>query len=391
VSMNPQPDALDLVKLDQGTADKIDSMVSRYVDSLIALDPHSQEFAEKLSALQGMGNQEMRDSASVSNRLLDKPVRTMESGSLSQSASVSRSLVDLRRTVEDLDPSRQNLLRPRRLFGVIPFGNRIRDYFARYRSAQGHLNAIIHALYRGQDELRKDNAAIQQEEVNVWDLKGKLEQYVYMANQLDAALSAQLDRLAQTDPERARQLREDVLFYVRQKRQDLVTQLAVNAQGYLALELVRKSNLELIKGVDRATTTTLSALRTAVIVAQALTNQKLVLDQISALNSTTGNLIESTSELLRDQTSQVHEQAAGAAISVERLQAAFANVYAAIDGIDASKLQALDSMRKTIDVLSGEVAKAQAYLERAPNARSADRIAAGGRGGDLQLGSPPPG
>jgi uncharacterized protein YaaN involved in tellurite resistance len=391
VSMNPQPEALDLVKLDQGTADKIDSMVSRYVDSLIALDPHSQEFAEKLNSVQGMGDQEMRDSASVSNRLLDKPVRTMESGSLSQSASVSRSLVDLRRTVEDLDPSRQNLLSPRRLFGVIPFGNRIRDYFARYRSAQGHLNAIIHALYRGQDELRKDNAAIQQEEVNVWDLKGKLEQYVYMAAQLDAALSAHHDRLAQTDPERARQLREDILFYVRQKRQDLVTQLAVNAQGYLALELVRKSNLELIKGVDRATTTTLSALRTAVIVAQALTNQKLVLDQISALNSTTGNLIESTSELLRDQTSQVHEQATGAAISVERLQAAFANVYAAIDGIDAYKLQALDSMQKTIDVLSGEVAKAQAYLERAPNARTADRIAAGGRGGDLQLGPPPPG
>src|SRR2546428_13963908 len=65
------------------------------------------------------------------------------------------------------------------------------------------------------------------------------------------------------------------------------TQLAVNAQGYLALELVRKNNLELIKGVDRATTTTISALRTAVIVAQALTNQELVLNQITALNTTT--------------------------------------------------------------------------------------------------------
>jgi uncharacterized protein YaaN involved in tellurite resistance len=391
VSSVSDAQALSQVKVDEATATSIDSRVRRFVDTLTTLDPRSPDFADKLNAIHGMGDQEMRESASVSNRLLEKPVKAMESGAISQGASVSRSLVDLRRTVEDLDPSRQNLLTPKRLLGVIPFGNRIRDYFARYRSAQGHLSAIIHALYRGQDELRKDNAAIQQEEVNVWDLRAKLEQYVYMANELDAVLSAQLDRLAQTDPERARSLREDVLFYVRQKRQDLVTQLAVNAQGYLALELVRKSNLELIKGVDRATTTTLSALRTAVIVAQALTNQKLVLDQISALNSTTGNLIESTSELLREQTSQVHEQAAGAAISVERLQAAFANVYAAIDGIDAYKLQALDSMQKTIDALGGEVAKAQAYLERAPTARPADRIIAGGRGGDLQLGSPPPG
>jgi len=387
VSTNPPPE--DLAKLDQTAASNIESMVKRYVDSLIALDPHSQEFADKLGAIHALGDREIRESASVSNRLLEKPVKAMASGGLSQGAAVSRSLVDLRRTVEDLDPSRQNLLSPKRLLGIVPFGNRIRDYFARYRSAQGHLNAIIHALYRGQDELRKDNAAIQQEQVNVFALKGKLEQYAYMANQLDTALSAQLDRLAQTDPDRARQLREDVLFYVRQKHQDLATQLAVNAQGSLALELVHKNNLELIKGVDRATTTTLSALRTAVIVAQALTNQRLVLDQVSALNLTTGSMIESTSAMLKDQTAQVHEQAATAAISVERLEAAFANVYAAIDGIDSFKLQALDSMQKTIDALSGEVARAQAYLQRAPNARPAGTGPPGRAGNELTLGPGP--
>ena len=387
MSTNPPPE--DLAKLDQTAASNIESMVKRYVDSLIALDPHSQEFADKLGAIHALGDREIRESASVSNRLLEKPVKAMASGGLSQGAAVSRSLVDLRRTVEDLDPSRQNLLSPKRLLGIVPFGNRIRDYFARYRSAQGHLNAIIHALYRGQDELRKDNAAIQQEQVNVFALKGKLEQYAYMANQLDTALSAQLDRLAQTDPDRARQLREDVLFYVRQKHQDLATQLAVNAQGSLALELVHKNNLELIKGVDRATTTTLSALRTAVIVAQALTNQRLVLDQVSALNMTTGSMIESTSAMLKDQTAQVHEQAATAAISVERLEAAFANVYAAIDGIDSFKLQALNSMQKTIDALSGEVARAQAYLQRAPNARPTGTLPPGSAGNDLTLGPGP--
>ena len=34
-------------------------------------------------------------------------------------------------------------------------------------------------------------------------------------------------------------LKEDVLFYVRQKVQDLLTQLAVSIQGYLALDMVR--------------------------------------------------------------------------------------------------------------------------------------------------------
>jgi len=389
----PQPvavitddEAASMVKVDAATASKIDAMVSGYIKSLTSLDPHSQDFATKVNAIHTMGNDEIRQSASVSNRLLDKPVKAMESGPFSKGANVSKSLVDLRRTVEDLDPSQQGLLSPKHLFGLIPFGNRLRDYFARYQSAQGHLNAIIQALYHGQDELRQDDAAIEQEKVNIWDIKGKLEQYIYLAGKLDAALEAQINQIGQTDPERAKALREDVLFYVRQKRQDLLTQLAVNAQGYLALELVRKNNLELIKGVDRATTTTVSALRTAVIVAQALTNQKLVLNQITALNTTTGNLIESTSQMLKDQSGQIQEQAASATVSVEKLQAAFANIYATMDMIDAYKLQALDSMQKTIDALTGEVTKAQSYLQRAHNAPASEAVASGR--GELALSGP---
>ena len=53
-----------------------------------------------------------------------------------------------------------------------------------------------------------------------------------------------------TDPEKARIIKEEMLFYVRQKNTDFLTQLAVNVQGYLALDTIRKNNLELIKGVD---------------------------------------------------------------------------------------------------------------------------------------------
>jgi len=374
-----------MVKVDAATAARIDSMIDGYVASLASMDPRSQDFTAKVNAVHSIGNDEIRESATVSNRLLDRPVKAVESGAFSKGATVSKSLVDLRHTVEDLDPSQQGLMNPKHLFGLLPFGNRLRDYFARYQSAQGHLNAIIQALYHGQDELRQDNAAIEQEKVNVWDIKGKLEQYVYLAGKLDAALDTEIRRIGQTDPARAKALREDVLFYVRQKRQDLLTQLAVNAQGYLALELVRKNNLELIKGVDRATTTTVSALRTAVIVAQALINQKLVLNQITALNTTTANMIETTSQLLREQSGQVHEEAASATISVEKLQAAFANVYATMDMIDAYKLQALNSMQKTINALSTEVTKAQSYLERARNAPATEAALLGGGRGELAL------
>jgi hypothetical protein len=193
---------------------------------------------------------------------------------------------------------------------------------------------------------------------------GRLNAYIYIAERLDARLAATISQLEISDPERAKALSQDVLFYVRQKHQDLLTQLAVSIQSYLAIDIIIKNNIELIKGVDRASTTTISALRTAVIVAQALGNQRLVLDQITALNTTTSDLIQRTSEMMRDSSAQIQQQAASATIGLPQLQAAFQNIYATMDSIDNFKLQALDTMAATIGTLETEVAKSREYLDR---------------------------
>lgn len=353
------------LQVDPATAKQIDAAVRSFVDSLASLDPQSPDFHAKVDSVSQLGNQEIRQSAEVSNRFLQRPVAAMESGGVAGTSNVSRSLVALRRQVEDLDPSKQGLGTPSKLLGLIPFGNKVRDYFHKYQSAQSNLDAIVQSLYRGQDELERDNAAVDQERVNVWALKQRLEQYAYMAGRLDDILAQTANQLDATAPDKAKALRGDVLFYVRQKRQDILTQLAVNMQGYLALDVVRKNNQELIKGVDRATTTTVAALRTAIIVAQALTNERLVLNQITALNTTTGNLIQSTSEMLREQTGEIQTQAASSTIEIQKLQAAFDNIYATMDSIDTFKARALDSMKQTIDALTTEVSKAQEYINRA--------------------------
>jgi uncharacterized protein YaaN involved in tellurite resistance len=144
--------------------------------------------------------------------------------------------------------------------------------------------------------------------------------------------------------------------------------MAVSVQGYLSFDLVKKNNVELVKGVDRASTTTVSALRTAVTVAEAMTNQRLVLQQITALNDTTANIIDSTSSLLASQTTKIHEQAAASTIPLETLQRAFQNIYDTMDNIDTFKVKALDSMKQTVDALSNEVEKSKGYIARAEGA-----------------------
>lgn len=353
------------IKLSSDETAKLDAQVAQFVQQVVTLDIHGPDFKDRVDAIGSMGNAEVAAAAGMSNRMLQRPLAAMHGGVFDSGSSISKGLIDLRNTVEDLDPSQQgNLFAPRKLLGLIPFGSKIRDYFQRYQSAQSHLNAIITALYRSKDELEKDDASIEQDKTQMWSLMQKIEQYIYLGKKLDTALSTQLAFLNKSDPDRAKLLREEVLFYARQKVVDLLTQMAVNVQGYLALDLVKKNNIELIKGVDRATTTTVSALRTAVIVAQALANEKLVLDQITALNTTTGNMIESTSQMLRQQSGEIYQGAASSTVSIEQLQAAFNNVYATMDMISDYKVKALSIMQQTVDTLSTEVAKGKTYVDK---------------------------
>ncbi len=343
----------------------LDSQVQNVARTLVELPIDGDEFKRAVEALSAMGNKEIVASANVSNALLDRPARALSAGALGKDSDVSKQMLDLRQTIEKLDPSRQGDLfsAPRKLLGMIPMGNKVQTYFRGYESSQSHLNAIIEALYRSRDGLMRDNASIEQEKANMWKLMGTLEQYAYLAQRVADSVSAQIDRIEATDPERARILKEDVLFYARQKQQDIATQMAVNVQGYMALDLIKKNNTELQKGIQRATTTTVSALRTAVVVAQAIASQKLVLDQISALNSTTTNLIAGNAKMLKANATRVYEQATTSTIDVETLKTAFATVISAMDDISQFKVKALSSMEQTVNSLNGEVAKAKAHIE----------------------------
>ena len=356
--------AAGLVPVDSGVKSQLEERVSGFVTDLVAQDVNSPEFGKRVDAITAMGAKEIREAAGQSNRFLDRPVKAMD-----QETGVGKDLAELRRVVEDLDPGKKgNLTAPQKLFGIIPFGGKMRNYFDGYKSSQTHIAQILKSLGSGKDELLMDNAAIDTERANLWAAMGRLEQMIHLSKTMDAKLEDVANELDHTDPAKAKAIRETALFYTRQRTQDLLTQMAVTVQGYLALDLVKKNNVELVKGVDRASTTTVSALRTAVTVAQALTNQKLVLEQITALNTTTANIIDSTGKLLKSQTAQIHEQAASATIPLETLQRAFQNIYDTMDAIDVFKMKALDSMKVTVGALSNEVDKSRGYIARAEGA-----------------------
>lgn len=365
-----------LPAVSEGRALEIGQTAKGFVQDLVKFTPNSPEFTQKLRDVATLAQKEIVRSTAGPNRMLERAGSSLAGAKRTGGDATQRvagTLAELRSTVEDLTPNAAHLTGVNKILGFIPGGKKIRKYFQRYVSAQEQLDNIIKSLLAGQDELHKDNASLQQEKQELWTVMGELNEYAVLATKIDEEVSAEVERLKLAgNVAGANALETDVLFAVRQRHQDILTQLAVSVQGYMAMELVRKNNEELIKGVDRARTTTLTALRTAVVVANALDNQRLVLDQIDAVNEATNSTIAATGAMLRQQTARVHAQATNSGVSVATLTKAFDDIFATLDEVENFKVKANASLSATIDGLTTQLERARPQLERARQLENAD-------------------
>jgi uncharacterized protein YaaN involved in tellurite resistance len=229
--------------------------------------------------------------------------------------------------------------------------NPIRSYFAKYQKADGVINDIIISLEKGKTTLKNDNVTLEIERQTLRDLTKKLTKEVEMGSSMDEAIAKDVDdaKLRNEDPEKIKFITEELQFPLRQRVMDMQQMIVVNQQGIMAIEVVRRNNLELIRGIDRAKNVTISAMRIAVIVASALYNQKIVLQKIEKLNATTNELISGTSRMLKEQGAEIHKQSMETNISVETLKTAFTDVIEAMEAISTYKKEALPKMKETIN------------------------------------------
>ena len=260
---------------------------------------------------------------------------------------VSKGLVDLNRELKNLDPSAVDFTKKGFLGKAI---NPVRAYFAKYEKAENVIANIVTSLDNGKKTLTHDNTTLSIEQQSLRELSKKLNLEIEMAMAMDEALSQKLEeaQALNMDPDKIRFIQDEILFPLRQRTMDMQQMVVVNHQGIIAMEVVQRNNKELIRGVDRAKTVTVTALRTAVMVAGALYNQKIVLQKIQMLNETTNNMISATSRMLKEQGTEIHKQSIESNISMDVLKTAFMDVMDALDEISAFKQKALPMMHDSI-------------------------------------------
>ena len=312
------------------------------------LNDHEAQDQTKL-AFESMGV-ELQKEAARRSAMLKQPLNALIKRG-DEGGDVANSLIDLKMQVEALDPAKFDFESGwiGRLLGMFPgIGTPLKRYFARYESASTTIDAIVRSLQAGQEQLKRDNITLSDDQKAMRALTLKLEKAIKLAQMIDQKLSDALATQIPSDDPRNKFISEELLFPLRQRIQDLQQQMLVNQQGYLTTELVIRNNKELIRGVIRANNVTVNALQVAVTLALALANQKIVLDKIEAMTKTTENLIAGTAERLKTQGVEIHKRASSTQLNIEVLKQAFSDIRSALDDISRYRQEALPKMAQSI-------------------------------------------
>lgn len=354
----------------------VEEQVGRFMEGLLQDDIQSESFKARLDSAFALGREEVSVASSLmQSRLLQRNFVGMED------SSAFKAIQDMRGHLDALNPGREgDLLQPQKLLGLIPYGNKLQAYFRRYQSASGQLQKSMQQLYAARDDMQRDVVDIEATRGKLWDAMQKLGAAIHFAETLDERLAQKVQSLQATDAARAKALEQEVLFYVRQNLQDMLTQQAVCTNGYLALDVLKKTGREMMNGCSRVATTGMSALAVAQTVARATGNQIKVMDTLTGVNSTIESLIAESGRQLNTHVEKTTQFAQNPMIGIEKLKEMFDQTFKAMDAMDTFRTKAVEVMGQNNALIKEQLAKADQYVDRLrqQQAREATRSAVSG-------------
>ena len=336
------------------------------VNAILEIDLNSLEQRnEVIKTIETFGDDAVVAS-SRKNDFLAKRICTFKNNS-DETSVVATNLTELSVQMKNLDPTGINFSEGIKNKLINP----IRRYFAKYEKADTVIEGIIETISNGEKQLKNDNQTLLIEQQALEAETVKLNEYIAMGKDFDAALQTAIDKAkAEGEDERKIEfLESEVLFPLRQKIMDMGTLAVVNYQGIGAIDVIRKNNNELIRGVERAKQVSVAALRVGVMCAQALYNQKLVLNAVNTLNESTSRIIEANANMLSQQSREIQEMAANPMIAVETLKESFNTVFDVMDACEQYKRDALPQMAETVQTFAEIGAEGADRVKRMQAAR----------------------
>lgn len=352
---------------DSAVKSAVATKAERALEQVFKHDVDSPDFLKAVEGIFAIGESEMTKVGNFSGQILERQVRNSKRDKKSggnPAEKISEDLVKFRNVMADLDPNKANLKGWKRILRALPFGQDVDAYFSRYATAQDLLNDIKDSLNSSVVGLTNDNQDMLRLGQALYQTNANLGDYILMLEEMDKRIAEEVrDAEEAGDAERAVAIKQNAGSAVRNRLQDVQTQLALGMQGQVSLAILMNNNSELIRGVKRAHQITESGVKVAIIIAQALGAQEDVLRQLEANRKFTSNIILANAKRLQQQGAKIHELSNQPAIEIEKLEQAWQYNFQAIEEAKQANERAYDSAGETIERLRSVISTAQERMK----------------------------
>lgn len=287
---------------------------------------------------------------------------------------VAKDLVDLRLTLDKINPQELSESGIRRVLKVIPGVNAalgvLEKIAVRYETVSKQVVIIEKRLRDGRMMLRRDNIELRKLYEQVEAQQVPIKKNAYLGELLMQQLSGLLERT--TDP-RKRDRIQSALYDVSMRVQDLRTMEEVHTQLFVSIEMTRENNTRLGQAVDRTLTLAANTLMIGLAIQTALARQKRVLEATQRTREFLGELIVANAVAIRQHTAEIGDVYKQPIIALDKITQAHNDLMEAMDIADRLKTEGIDAARENIAKLrqlTGELQERSAGLREQREAPS---------------------
>ena len=352
---------------------ELERQATEFTRKLLEVKPEDEQGQDQAGISIEMIGENIARKAAGANELLKQPLKRLGQFGGGEGQGIANALTDLKVQFDEVDPSRFNF-DPGwlgRFAGKLPFvGKPLNRYFTQFEASGKVIEALFDSIELSKQQLVRDIDTLRSEQVIMREATHKLQDLIVTCQLIDDKLSAKVATL-DAESDEAKYINTKLIFRLRQRVTDLQQQLIVNQQGIIMFETLVENNKELVRGVNRCKNVTYPALIIGATAAQALANQKIVLDKITALDTMGDKMIAFNAKLLRTQGVDIHKRAASAQLSDTGLAQAMKDAMQALDEVQSFRMKALEQMAVAIRERSGLTATGEKAIQDMERGRKA--------------------
>jgi uncharacterized protein YaaN involved in tellurite resistance len=321
---------------------KVAARVQDFVERISAADMRSDAFRNMLDRAFAAGRAEITDTSAF---IKASPV--LNQAKLADYAELpgADALRELTTLLAKANPKGKDLLGPVKVMGVtLPFGNKLRSYLDDFKPMGERMNELIDVLSDEEDAQLREFAEYDIVEGQLFGKLEKLDRATEYLTMLDGRLTEESKAIAESNPEKAKALTDEVQFYVRGNLTDVISHKLLVVAAIGQVRQYRHTGRMTLRSTQRIRTLGVDALAIGQTMAVFAYKQQKRMDLNRAAQKAVNDVVGSLGDAVEAHTKRVIEFESNPVLAIQSLETTMDKTLGAIKALSDFRTTAVEAM-----------------------------------------------